>query len=107
VVEPGNYRFSLSGEGRLRLTIDGRIVIDRWRPGEWDEEALVPLLTGRHRIVLTYGASPSRDPWLTYEMAPEAESEDVVPPLLRQVPTRVSELNVVPTPTPWWYFWRP
>ncbi|MHB1318128.1 MAG: PA14 domain-containing protein [Anaerolineae bacterium] len=107
VVEPGNYRINVSGQGRLRLTIDGRIVIDRWRAGEWDEEALVPLLDGRHRIVLTYGASPNRDPWLTYEMATEPEPEDdAAPPLLRQAPTRATGLDVAPTPTPWWFFWR-
>ncbi|MFO7698642.1 MAG: PA14 domain-containing protein [Anaerolineae bacterium] len=118
VLEPGNYRFSVSGEGRLRLTIDGRIVIDRWRPGLWEEEALVPLLTGRHRIVLTYGASPSRDPWLSYEMAPDIAPEDgtgtpVAPfrtPLLPELPVPDPlRLEKAPTPTPtsWWgYFWR-
>ena len=40
-------------------------------------------------------------------MATEPEpEEDVAPPLLRQAPTRVTGLDLAPTPTPWWYFWR-
>jgi len=122
-VEGGNYLFSVSAEGRLRLTIDGRTVIDRWRPGEWEEEALVPLIPGRHRIVVSFGANPGRDPWLTYEMAEE------MPGLKLEAPQRsegtplapvdaTSEPNLrelrppppvtpAPTPTPWWsFFWR-
>jgi len=118
-VEGGNYLFTVSAQGRLRLTIDGRTVIDRWRPGEWEEQALVPLIPGNHRIVVSFGASPSRDPWLTYEMAQEtpdleleAPRQPYRTPLAPIVPTGEPDLRDLrpapsPTPTPWWnFFWR-
>lgn len=120
-VEGGNYLFSVSAQGRLRLSIDGREVIDRWRPGEWEEAALVPLIPGKHRIVVSFGASPSRDPWLTYEMAEEmpglkleAPQQPYRTPLAPLVPTGEPDLRelrpaptATPTVTPWWnFFWR-
>jgi hypothetical protein len=106
----GNYTFSLSARGRLRLTVDGRNVIDRWRPGTWEEVALVPLSEGSHRFVLTFGAGPSLTPRLSYAMSPSPEPEEAMtpqaPPLLRRVPTLVTVPDPLPTSTPWWFFWR-
>jgi len=105
-VEEGEYLFTVQGAGRLTLTIDGRIVIDRWRAGRWDEIALVPLFEGTHRIVLNFGASPSLAPWLAYEMTPVEEAGTPEPLLRGSPPTPATRLPLpAPTAVPWWRRW--
>jgi len=113
-LESGVYQFRVAGEGRLRLSIDGRTVIDRWRAGEWEEVAIAPLRAGRHRIVLSFGAAPGRDPWLTYELSlastPEIPTRQITTPAPLVEPGQPTSPDVrgqpSATPEPWWYRFR-
>ena len=76
--ERGSYEISLSAQGRVRLYVAGRRLINRWNPTLHEEELIVPLRAGLHQIIVEY--APGEEPaWLTYSI----EQDEPVPAPLR------------------------
>jgi len=117
-LEAGEYQVSVTAEGRMRLTIDGRPVFDRWRVGRWDDSTLITLGEGQHRILLSYGTDPIYLPQLSFALEPSpatpAAPTALTPtvsagrtrtPRPVPIPTTRWDTEAEPTPEPWWYRW--
>ena len=53
--DPGQYRFTLSGDDGVRLWADGQMIIDDWRDGVYrDLSATINLTRGAHTIRVEY-----------------------------------------------------
>jgi hypothetical protein len=52
-LDPGAYSLRTITDGRVRVWIDGRLVIDRWEP-HGAEVAYAPIAPGRHEVRVLY-----------------------------------------------------
>jgi len=53
-LESGRYTFSTYSDDGVRLYVDGRRVVDSWRPIRGYRSATLDLAAGEHTIVLEY-----------------------------------------------------
>ena len=83
--ERGSYQIELSAQGRLRLYVAGRRLVNRWNPRLHREEFIVPLRAGLHPIIVEY--APGSEPaWLTYSIEPYEPIQAPIRPTLLPIP---------------------
>ncbi|HEV7765252.1 MAG TPA: PQQ-dependent sugar dehydrogenase [Thermoanaerobaculia bacterium] len=75
-----SYRFTVRSEDRVRLMLDGKLLVDAWEPnGEGKSEAEVPLLAGRSYDISVQFVENSDAPSLQISWESQSQASFVVP----------------------------
>jgi beta-glucosidase len=61
----GEFGFELRGRGRMRLSVDGVVIVDGWERGERPPTGAVPMVHGRDYALLIEFESPPEPVWFT------------------------------------------
>jgi hypothetical protein len=90
----GPHRFSLNARGAMRLFVGGARVIQQWQPGWHEEEIIIALRPGLHRVVIEY--APGREAAeLAFAMEPSAVGPGPIRPTRLPAPDLVAPQGTI------------
>jgi hypothetical protein len=124
ILESGIYRFSAIADDGIRITVDGKVILNKWHISQGDRiyKSDVPLVQGQHLIVVEYFESggnaftrvwterigglptdtPTPSPTVTVTATPTASptATPTTTPTATATPTETPTATATPTETP-------